>query len=60
MERIHATENENVAKTALGLNADFKNFNMKENSIDSLLEKEKAQKFNSEIEKYNEMLEEND
>ena len=60
MERIHSTENENVVKEALGLSSDFKTFNMKENSIDSLIEKEKARKFNSELEKYNEKLEEND
>lgn len=60
MERIHSTENENVVKEALGLSSDFKTFNMKENSIDSLIEKENARKFNSELEKYNEKLEEND
>ena len=32
---------------------------MKENSLDSLIKKEKASKFNSEVEKYNEKLEQN-
>lgn len=32
---------------------------MKENSLDSLIKKEKARKFNSEVEKYNEKLEQN-
>ena len=52
--RLCSTENEKIAKDLLGTNANFIAVNMKENSIDSLIKKEKARKFNSEIEKYNE------
>lgn len=57
--RLCSTENEKIAKDLLGTNANFIAVNMKENSIDSLIKKEKARKFNSEIEKYNEKLEKN-
>lgn len=54
--RIQSTENEKIAQAVL--KDDFKVINMKENSIDSLLQKEKARAFNSEVDKYNEKLEE--
>lgn len=57
--RLYSTENENIAKELLGTNGNFTSVNLKENSIDSLIKKEKARKFNSEIEKYNEKLEKN-
>ena len=43
----------------LGTNSNFTSVNMRENSIDALVEKEKSRKFNSEVEKYNEQLEKN-
>ena len=58
MVRINATENEKLASNVLG-NTDYTTVNMNEKSIDSLLEKERAAAFNSEVEKYNELLEKN-
>ena len=58
MVRINATENEKLASNVLG-NTDYTTVNMNEKSIDSLLEKERATAFNSEVEKYNELLEKN-
>lgn len=55
--RIYSTEKERVAQEALGMEG--KVFNLKEQSIDSLVQKEKASKFNAEVEKYNEKLEQN-
>lgn len=57
--RLYSTENEKIAKELLGTNSNFTSVNMKENSLDSLIKKEKARKFNSEVEKYNEKLEQN-
>lgn len=56
--RLFSTEKEKLAQTLLG-DSDFKSFNMKEKSIDSLIQKEKANKFNSEVEKFNEQLDKN-
>lgn len=53
--RINSTENEKIAQEALGTN--HLSFNMKENSIEDLVQQEKARKFNSELEKINEQLE---
>lgn len=55
--RIYSTEKERVAQEALGIEG--KVFNLKEQSIDSLVQKEKANKFNAEVEKYNEKLDQN-
>lgn len=55
--RIYSTEKERVAQEALGIEG--KVFNLKEQSIDSLVQKEKASKFNAEVEKYNEKLDQN-
>lgn len=55
--RIYSTEKERVAQEALGMEG--KVFNLKEQSIDSLVQKEKANKFNAEVEKYNEKLDQN-
>lgn len=57
--RLYSTENEKIAKESLGTDSNFTSVNMKENSLDSLIKKEKARKFNSEVEKYNEKLEQN-
>ena len=57
--RLYSTENEKIAKELLGIDSNFTSVNMKENSLDSLIKKEKARKFNSEVEKYNEKLEQN-
>ena len=57
--RLYSTENEKIVREMLGTDSNFTSVNMKENSIDSLVKKEKARKFNSEVEKYNEKLEQN-
>ena len=57
--RLYSTENEKIAKELHGTDSNFTSVNMKENSLDSLIKKEKARKFNSEVEKYNEKLEQN-
>lgn len=57
--RLYSTENEKIAKELLGTDSNFTSVNMKENSLDSLIKKEKARKFNSEVEKYKEKLEQN-
>lgn len=54
--RINSTENEKIVQTLLD-GKDYKSFNMSENSIDGLLQKEKSNKFNSEYEQLNEQLE---
>lgn len=57
--RLYSTGNEKIVKELLGTDSNFTSVNMKENSLDSLIKKEKARKFNSEVEKYNEKLEQN-
>ena len=57
--RLYSTENEKIARELLGTDSNYTSVNMKENSLDSLIKKEKASKFNSEVEKYNEKLEQN-
>lgn len=57
-ERLYLTENEKLAQAAVGLGDHIK-FNMQENNIDTLINKEKANKFNSQVDAYNEALEEN-
>lgn len=56
--RICTTNNEKLAQEARGVN-DSLVFNMSENTVDNLIQKEKASKFNSEVEQYNERLEKN-
>lgn len=58
--RLYQTEDEKIAQEVLGSNTNFTAFNMKENSIDALIDKEKTRKFNDEVEKYNEQLEKNE
>ena len=57
-ERLYLTENEKLAQAAIGLGDHIK-YNMQENNIDTLIKKEKANKFNSQVDAYNEVLEEN-
>lgn len=57
-ERLYLTENEKLAQAAIGL-GDHLKFNMQENNIDNLIKKEKVNKFNSQVEAYEEALEEN-
>lgn len=57
--RIKMTENEQIAANALGFNSDYTSINMSENSIDNMIQREKTNKFNNEVEKYNAQLEEN-
>lgn len=57
-ERLYLTENEKLAQAAAGLGDHIK-FNMQENNIDTIIKKEKANKFNSQVDAYKEALEEN-
>ena len=57
-ERLYLTENEKLAQAATGLGDHIK-FNMQENNIDNIIKKEKANKFNSQVDAYKEALEEN-
>ena len=57
-ERLYLTENEKLAQAAIGL-GDHLKFNMQENNIDTLIKKEKVNKCNSQVEAYEEALEEN-
>ena len=57
--RLYTTEKEKIAREMLGTDSNFTSVNMKENSIDALVQKEKSRKFNSEVEQYNEQLEKN-
>lgn len=56
MERIKLTENEKLVKDILGTN-DVVNFNMSEGRIDDIIAKEKATKFNEDVDKYIERFE---
>ena len=58
MVRTKSTNNEKIAQEVLG-DSDFKTVNMRENSIDALIDKERGEKFNSQVEQYNEMLDKN-
>lgn len=58
MVRTKSTNNEKIAQEVLG-DSDFKTVNMRENSIDALIDKERSEKFNSQVEQYNEMLDKN-
>lgn len=57
--RIKETENEQLVRAALGDTADYKNFNMAEQSVENLIAKEKKAKFNEEVTKYEEMIDAN-
>lgn len=51
MERNKFTENEKLVKTVFG-NQDVVNFNMSEGRIDDIINKERASKFNEEVDQY--------
>ena len=55
--RIKQTENEKLMVNALGTGVS--SFNLSENSIDEIIQKEKTSKFNDEVDKYMETLENN-
>lgn len=57
--RIKMTESEQIAANVLGLDSNYTSVNMGECSIDNMIQREKANKFNNEVEKYNSRLEEN-
>ena len=57
--RIKMTESEQIAANVLGLDSNYTSINMGERSIDNMIQREKANKFNNEVEKYNAQLEEN-
>lgn len=57
--RLNLTENEQIAREAIGTDSNYSSFNMKEKSIDSLIQKEKAAKFNNQVEEYMDKLESN-
>lgn len=57
--RLNLTENEKIAMKAIGTDSDFTTVNMKERSIDSLIEREKTNKFNDQVEQYMDKLNEN-
>ena len=57
--RINLTEKERIVINALGTDSDGASINMGERSVDDLIQKEKSNKFNDEIEKYNVQLETN-
>lgn len=57
--RIKMTENEQIAANVLGLDSNYTSINMGERSIDNMIQREKANNFNNEVEKYNAQLEEN-
>lgn len=56
--RIKMTENEQIAANVLGLDSNYTSINMGERSIDNMIQREKTNKFNNEVEKYNAQLEE--
>lgn len=57
--RIKMTESEQIAANVLGFDNNYTSVNMGEHSIDNMIQREKANKFNNEVEKYNAQLEEN-
>ena len=57
--RIKFTENEKIAANALGLDSNYTSINMNEQSIDKVIQKERTNKFNDELEQYSTKLEEN-
>lgn len=57
--RLNLTENEKLAQNVVGLDSDAISFNMNERSIDKMLERERAAKFNSQVDQFMEKLEDN-
>lgn len=57
--RLNLTNNEKLIQTA-NCGSDYKTFNMNNNqSLEAMIEKEKAQQFNSKVEEFNSQLEKN-
>lgn len=54
--RNEMTNDEKLAVAALGTDSNFNMINMRENSIDALVEKEKAAKMNEQLEKFQEQM----
>ena len=52
--RLNTTENEKLVQTALGLDSEYKNFNMQEQSRDSVIARDSASTENVDVEKYSE------
>lgn len=57
--RIKMTENEKFMTNALGTDVERAVFNMSENTIDNIIQKEKTAEFNNQVEQYQAKLEEN-
>lgn len=57
--RLKMTENEKLMINALGTDVDRTTINMSENSIDTMIQKEKTNDFNNQVDQYIEDLEEN-
>ncbi len=58
MVRVKLTENEKLAQTIAGIDGTI--VNMKEHDINNIIQKEKENKFNDELEKYMEEMKEHD
>lgn len=56
MERVNLTNDEKLTLDTLGT-SNYTSINMKENSIDEIIQKEKAEKFNSQVDNYIEQME---
>lgn len=50
--RLGLTENEKIAQNIVGINTNHQNFNMAEGTIDEIIQKEKANKFNGMVDEY--------
>lgn len=54
--RLGLTENEKLAQQVVGLNTEHANFHMAEGSISEIIQKEKTNKFNDQVDEYVEKL----
>lgn len=50
--RLNLTQDEKIAQNVIGLNKEHINFNMAENNIEDIINKEKVSKFNQEVDNY--------
>lgn len=57
--RLNLTENEKLAQNVVSLDSNALSFSMNEKSIDKMLERERAEKFNSQVDQFMEKLEDN-
>lgn len=55
--RIKSTESENIIFNKLGSDSNYVNFNMSEGSINSIVEREKVNKFNDQVDQFQSKLE---